>query len=306
MPQEYKIFVGGLTVQTTEEDLENYFSTFGQITQVAIIKNKVTGLSKCYAFVHSTDPRTYQRIIGSKHTLNGRIIDCKDGFNKEENPALLHQLNKRKLFVGGLSVATDDQQLTKYFSDFGEVFKGYVIIDPKTKRSKRFGFVIMQDEASVEKVLLQTSHVVNGTTINCKRFDRTSLEAASKAEEAPKPQDPDQQPVEEAQPDQPQQAEFSWKVLQSLKSLNGKKRKRIHLNYLLPLPTTLGGTAASTVYLPQNYCVAEKKRGPDAPRDAAPATRFNICVNPQVYSRVEGWLQRIEKRGVGAPGLGGA
>ena len=137
MQQEFKIFVGGLTVQTTEEDLEEYFAGFGQITQVAIIKNKVTGLSKCYAFVHTTDPRTYHRIIGSQHLLNDRIIDCKDGFNKEENPALLNQLNKRKLFVGGLSVNTDDKQLTQYFSAFGEVFKGYVIIDPKTKRDRK-------------------------------------------------------------------------------------------------------------------------------------------------------------------------
>jgi RNA-binding protein Musashi len=269
---------------------------------VAIIKNKVTGLSKCYAFVHSTDPRTYQRIIESKHRLNGRIIDCKDGFNKEENPALLTQLNKRKLFVGGLSVSTDDEQLTNYFSGFGEVFKGYVIIDPKTKRSKRFGFVIMKDEASVDKVLAQSSHVVNGTTINCKRFDRSSLEPANKQEETQRAPEPAPQLAQESQPPQTQQAEFAWKVLQGLKTLNGKKRKRLYLNYALALPKTLGGqAAASSVYLPLNYSVADKKHGPDSPKDAAPATRFNICVNPQVYHRVEGWLRRIETREAGAP-----
>lgn len=302
MQQEFKIFVGGLTVQTTEEDLENYFSGFGQITQVAVIKNKVTGLSKCYAFVHTTDPRTYNRIVNSQHTLNGRIIDCKDGFNKEDNPALLDQLNKRKLFVGGLSVSTDDEQLTKYFSDFGEVFKGYVIIDPKTKRSKRFGFVIMKEEASVDKVLAQSTHVVNGTTINCKRFDRSSLEAASKQDDAPKAPEPAPQLAEAAQP---QQAELAWKVLQALKTLNGKKRKRLYLNFSLALPPH-GRTTNSEVYLPQNYAVADKKHGPEHPRDAAP-TRFNICANPQVYSRVEGWLQRTQMQCSGAlgPSLGG-
>ena len=303
MQQEFKIFVGGLTVQTTEEDLEEYFAGFGQITQVAIIKNKVTGLSKCYAFVHTTDPRTYHRIIGSQHLLNDRIIDCKDGFNKEENPALLNQLNKRKLFVGGLSVNTDDKQLTQYFSAFGEVFKGYVIIDPKTKRSKRFGFVIMKDEASVDKVLAQASHVVNGTTINCKRFDRSSLDAANK-EDSTKASEQPPQPAEEAQPAPVQQVECAWKTLQTLKTLNGKKRKRLYLNYSQLLATVEGRATSSSVYLPQNYSVAEKKHGSEAAREA-PATRFNICANPQVYQRVDGWLQRIETRDAGAPGQSG-
>lgn len=174
MSHEYKIFVGGLTVQTTEQELEDYFSSLGSVTQVAIIKNKQTGLSKCYAFVHTNDARTYQRIINRKHSLNGRVIDCKDGFNKDENPVLFEKLNNKKIFVGGLSASTQDRHLSEYFSRFGKVFKAYVIIDPKTRRSKRFGFIIMEDEESVDAVLSATSHVVNGATINCKRFDRTN------------------------------------------------------------------------------------------------------------------------------------
>lgn len=177
MAQEYKIFVGGLTIQTTEADLEDYFEGFGSIKQVAIIKNKQTGLSKCYAFLLANDKRTYERILSEKpHRLNGRIIDCKDGFNKEDNPALFEKLNNRKIFVGGLSPNTQDHHLADHFGQFGAVFKAYVIIDPKTKRSKRFGFIIMQEEASVEKAITQPSHKINGTVINCKRFDRSVIE----------------------------------------------------------------------------------------------------------------------------------
>ena len=179
MSQEFKIFVGGLTVQTTEQELEDYFSTFGSVTQVAVIKNKQTGLSKCYAFVHTNEVRTYQRIISSKHNLNGRVIDCKDGFNKDENPALFEKLNNKKIFVGGLSPNTQDKHLAEYFSKYGPVFKAYVIIDPKTRRSKRFGFIIMEDEAAVGKAMSVSNHVVNGSAINCKRFDRNTLQEAS-------------------------------------------------------------------------------------------------------------------------------
>lgn len=173
---EYKIFVGGLTVQTTEEDLEEYFSSIGSITQTAVIKNKVTGLSKCYAFVHTNNVRTYQRIISTRHTLNGRIIDCKDGFNRHENPFLFEKLNSRKFFAGGLAPSTQDKHLDEYFQKFGPVFKAYVIMDPNTNRSKRFGFIIMETEESVFRVLEQKVHIINGYSINCKRFDRSMPE----------------------------------------------------------------------------------------------------------------------------------
>ena len=179
---EYKIFVGGLTVQTTEEDLEEYFSSIGSITQTAVIKNKVTGLSKCYAFVHTNDVRTYQRIISTRHTLNGRIIDCKDGFNRHENPFLFEKLNSRKFFVGGLAPSTQDKHLEEYFQKFGPVFKAYVIMDPNTNRSKRFGFIIMETEESVFRVLEQKVHIINGYSINCKRFDRSMPENGAQSD----------------------------------------------------------------------------------------------------------------------------
>lgn len=179
---EYKIFVGGLTVQTTEEDLDEYFSSIGSITQTAVIKNKVTGLSKCYAFVHTNDVRTYQRIISTRHTLNGRIIDCKDGFNRHENPFLFEKLNSRKFFVGGLAPSTQDKHLEEYFQKFGPVFKAYVIMDPNTNRSKRFGFIIMETEESVFRVLEQKVHIINGYSINCKRFDRSMPENGAQSD----------------------------------------------------------------------------------------------------------------------------
>jgi RNA recognition motif-containing protein len=174
--QDYKIFVGGLTVNTVETDLEEYFSAFGQVSQVAIIRNKQTGLSKCYAFIHTDEARTYQRILSQKHHIQGRMIDCKDGFSKDQNPQLFEKMNNKKFFVGGLSFSTKDQNLYQHFSKFGPVFKAYVIIDPKTQVSKRFGFVIMENQESVDKVMKAKRHIVNNQVINCKRFDRQLVE----------------------------------------------------------------------------------------------------------------------------------
>jgi cold-inducible RNA-binding protein len=47
----------------------------------------------------------------------------------------------KKLFVGGLAWATDDNGLREAFEQFGEVTEAKVIMDRDTGRSRGFGFV---------------------------------------------------------------------------------------------------------------------------------------------------------------------
>jgi RNA recognition motif-containing protein len=48
---ETKIFVGGLSPQTTEQSLAAHFSRYGEIDEVKIIMDRQTGRSKGYGFV---------------------------------------------------------------------------------------------------------------------------------------------------------------------------------------------------------------------------------------------------------------
>lgn len=53
-----------------------------------------------------------------------------------------------KLFVGGLSWDTDDAGLRAAFTQFGEIVEATVVVDRDSGRSRGFGFVKFQDEAS--------------------------------------------------------------------------------------------------------------------------------------------------------------
>ena len=53
----------------------------------------------------------------------------------------------KKLFVGGLAWATDDEGLRRAFETFGEVTDAKVITDRDTGRSRGFGFVTFSEEA---------------------------------------------------------------------------------------------------------------------------------------------------------------
>ena len=58
-----------------------------------------------------------------------------------------------KVFVGGLSWNTGDEELRQAFSEFGEVSDAKVITDRDTGRSRGFGFVTYGGNESVQKAI---------------------------------------------------------------------------------------------------------------------------------------------------------
>ncbi|MFT5458749.1 MAG: cold-inducible RNA-binding protein, partial [Myxococcota bacterium] len=59
----------------------------------------------------------------------------------------------KKLFVGGLAWATDDQALGDAFAAHGEVTEAKVINDRETGRSRGFGFVTFADDAAADAAI---------------------------------------------------------------------------------------------------------------------------------------------------------
>ncbi|KAF5477167.1 hypothetical protein F2P56_003838 [Juglans regia] len=53
----------------------------------------------------------------------------------------LSSMSSSKLFIGGLSYATDEQSLKEAFAKYGEVVEARIIMDRETGRSRGFGFV---------------------------------------------------------------------------------------------------------------------------------------------------------------------
>jgi len=60
---------------------------------------------------------------------------------------------ENKVFVGGLSWETDDDELREAFSSIGEITDVKVITDRNTGRSRGFGFVTFNDSESVQKAI---------------------------------------------------------------------------------------------------------------------------------------------------------
>jgi cold-inducible RNA-binding protein len=72
----------------------------------------------------------------------------------------------KKLFVGGLSWGTDDQALRAAFEPFGAITEAKVVTDRETGRSRGFGFVSFQDDASAQSALdKMNGPVLDGRTL---------------------------------------------------------------------------------------------------------------------------------------------
>ena len=71
-----KLFVGGISWDTTEDSLKTFFAQFGTVVSASIITDKYTGRSKGFGFVEMSSDEEAKAAIekGNGQTLDGRSI----------------------------------------------------------------------------------------------------------------------------------------------------------------------------------------------------------------------------------------
>ena len=79
------IFVGRLNPQTTEDTLHNVFSYFGSIHELRLVRDIVTGFSKCYAFVEYTKKKDAERAYRDAHKMTIDKYDILVDFEHQRN-----------------------------------------------------------------------------------------------------------------------------------------------------------------------------------------------------------------------------
>jgi len=70
-----KLFVGGISWDTTEEGLNEYFSSYGQLESVKLITDRETGRSKGFAFVVFYEQNDLESVLAQgAHEIDGRSV----------------------------------------------------------------------------------------------------------------------------------------------------------------------------------------------------------------------------------------
>lgn len=85
---ENKLYVGNLPYAATEDDLKNHFSQAGNVTSVALIKDRATGRAKGFGFVEMATAEEAQKAINmfNGQDFKGRTITVNVARPREERP----------------------------------------------------------------------------------------------------------------------------------------------------------------------------------------------------------------------------
>ncbi|CAN6203302.1 unnamed protein product [Urochloa humidicola] len=169
-----KLFIGGLSWQTNKNRLHEYFSRFGQVTAVVIMRDHKTHLGRGFGFVIFSDVSVAEHVTMEKHIIDGRLVSAKKVVPKDENSIVSKStaISKgitRKIFVGGLPKNVTEADFRRAFEQFGTITDLVLIYNHNTKRPRGFGFITYNSVDAMEKALLKSSHEMDGKMVEVKR-----------------------------------------------------------------------------------------------------------------------------------------
>jgi len=183
--KDRKLFVGGLSYETDDQSLKEYFEHFGELTDWVVMKFPDTRRSRGFGFVTYKNPENLEDSISAgPHTIDGATVELKratprvEGGGRgaggrlrgdDDDEVGPESLSMRKVFIGGLNYDTTDEEMREYFEQFGELKDCVIMKFNDSKRSRGFGFVTYATAAELDNCQASRPHVIGGKTLETKR-----------------------------------------------------------------------------------------------------------------------------------------
>ncbi|CAB3409311.1 unnamed protein product [Caenorhabditis bovis] len=176
-----KIFVGGLTSNTSDEMMKEFYSQYGNITDIIVMRDPATKRSRGFGFVtFSSKAEVDACMKGRPHTIDGKVVDPKRAVPRDDKNRSESNVSTKRLYVSGVREDHTEDMFTEYFSKYGNVTKSEIILDKTTQKPRGFGFVTFDDHDAVDQCVLQKSHMINGHRCDVRKG--LSKEEMSKAQ----------------------------------------------------------------------------------------------------------------------------
>jgi squid-like protein len=154
-----KLFIGGLSWETSEKDLNDFFSKFGELENVNLKTDPNTGRSRGFAFVVFKSADSVESVLAAGDlTIQNKKVEAKRA-----------KARQGKVFVGGLPHDISDDDIKAHFSKFGAVVEMEMPFDKIQNRRKGFCFITFESEAAMKDLLRNPKQMLGGKEVDVKK-----------------------------------------------------------------------------------------------------------------------------------------
>jgi len=172
--QHRKLFIGGLSYKTTKEALHKYYEHWGELVDSVVMQDKMTAKSRGFGFVTYRYGDALEKAMSDRpHEIDGKQVDPKRAIPKEmgkDSGKMDAYMSVKKIFVGGIrDKPITEEDLKKYFCQYGDIKDCVIMTDKTTQKSRGFAFVVFDDYDSVDKIVIQRFHIINGINVEVKK-----------------------------------------------------------------------------------------------------------------------------------------
>ncbi|RXN10046.1 heterogeneous nuclear ribonucleo A1-like protein [Labeo rohita] len=127
------------------------------------MKDPNTKRSRGFGFVTYSNVTEVDAAMDARpHKVDGRLVEPKRAVSREDSNKPFAHTTVKKIFVGGIKDDTEENHLRDYFKQFGKIEAIEIMVDHKTGNKRGFAFVTFDDHDSVDRIVIQKYHTVNG------------------------------------------------------------------------------------------------------------------------------------------------
>nr|XP_033801968.1 heterogeneous nuclear ribonucleoprotein A3 isoform X1 [Geotrypetes seraphini] len=165
-----KLFIGGLSFETTDDSLREHFEKWGKLTDCVVMRDPQTKRSRGFGFVtYSCMDEVDAAMSARPHKVDGRVVEPKRAVSREDSARPGAHLTVKKIFVGGIKEDTEEYHLRDYFEAYGKIETIEVMEDRQSGKKRGFAFVTFDDHDTVDKIVVQKYHTINGHNCEVKK-----------------------------------------------------------------------------------------------------------------------------------------
>uniref|UniRef100_A0A2K5YSJ9 RRM domain-containing protein n=1 Tax=Mandrillus leucophaeus TaxID=9568 RepID=A0A2K5YSJ9_MANLE len=144
-----KLFIGGLSFETTDDSFREHFEKWGTLTDCVVTRDPQTTHSRGFGSVTcSCVEEVDAAMCAQPHKVDGRVVKPERAVSREDSVKPGARLTVKNIFVGGVKEDTEEYNLRELLR--------------KSGKKRGFAFAAFDDHDTVDKIVVQKYHTING------------------------------------------------------------------------------------------------------------------------------------------------